>query len=187
MSIQSQCVVCGDSQTIRVIDKLKGKRFDIDRCLNCGLEFLEPQPTWEEIQSIYSSDYYAPWDMTTGEHPATGKMKRLTFKRRLSELSLEVDEGPVLDIGTATGFFLDEVAADPRYQPYRVEVSEYAGKIAQSEFGADPIRIGTIETAPFPEEFFSAVAMSDLIEHGQDPHPVVKCVHSLLRPRGGAR
>lgn len=44
-------------------------------CKQCGLEFLYPQPTWEEIQKIYSSDYYASWDMKTSENEITAHLR----------------------------------------------------------------------------------------------------------------
>lgn len=97
-----------------------------------------------------------------------------------------MQSGPILDIGTATGFFLDEVKAQGRFEPYGVEVSEYAGGIAAEKFGSDRIHIGVLATAPFPAEFFSAVAMSDLIEHVQDPLALLQKVYELLRPGGVA-
>jgi 2-polyprenyl-3-methyl-5-hydroxy-6-metoxy-1,4-benzoquinol methylase len=155
-------------------------------CRSCGLEFQHPQPSWEDIQKVYSSEYYASWDMKRSENEITSRMKRLTFARRLSELSRYVHSGPILDIGTATGFFLDEVRAQKNFEPYGVELSEYAGGIAAEKFGKDRIHIGTVETAPFPPAFFSAVAMSDLIEHVQEPLALLQKVHQLLRPGGVA-
>jgi 2-polyprenyl-3-methyl-5-hydroxy-6-metoxy-1,4-benzoquinol methylase len=181
------CLVCGNSNSHAVVvPKVAKSRFDVVHCPGCGLEYLHPQPTWEEIQEIYSSDYYATWDMKDGEKESTGKMKRLTFRRRLGELRRYVSSGAILDIGTATGFFLDEVRADGSFEPYGVEVSTYAGTIAQSKFGVDRIHIGTLETAPFEADFFSAVAMSDLIEHVQDPRQTLKGVHRILRQGGVA-
>ncbi len=180
------CVICGDTNIQRVVQSVQNTRFQVDRCLGCSLEFLSPQPSWEEIKRIYSADYYASWDMTQGENPATAKMKRLTFKRRLDELRRFVKSGNILDIGTATGFFLDEVAMDAAFVPYGVEVSEYAGKIAQEKFGVDKVHIGIVETHPFQPESFAAVTMSDLIEHVQDPRRVLHTVYSLLQPGGVA-
>lgn len=154
------------------------------RCSSCRLEFLSPQPTWEEIQNIYSAEYYASWDMKDGENQMTARLKRLTFARRLAEFRKFVQSGPILDIGTATGFFLEEVLLDRNFEPYGVEVSPYAGSIAQQKFGAGRIHIGTLETAPFQPGFFSAVAMSDLLEHVLDPRDTLRCVNRLTKPGG---
>ena len=178
------CVVCGNAGCRPLFRNLRQSRFSVARCPECGLEFLAPQPDWEEITKIYSADYYTPWDMKRSENQITARMKRLTFARRLRELRRFVSSGPILDVGTATGFFLDEVIAEGSFVPYGVELSEYAGGIARDKFGAQRIHIGTIETAPFPPGFFSAVAMSDLIEHVCDPAAVLRRVHELLKPGG---
>ena len=180
------CPVCKQANLKAAASKLHGSRFDVMACRACRLEFLHPQPTWDEIRQIYSRQYYASWDMKKGENQETARMKRLTFSRRLSEIRGYVQGGAVLDIGTATGFFLDEVVKDPNFEPYGVELSSYAGEIAQAKFGVDRVHIGTLETAAFPPGFFSVVAMSDLLEHVQSPHETLRHVHKLLRPGGVA-
>jgi len=178
------CIVCGNAACEPLFRNLQRSRFSIARCPGCGLEFLAPQPDREEIAKIYSADYFTSWDMNRVENQITARMKRLTFARRLRELERFAASGPILDVGTATGFFLDEAMAEGRFEPYGIELSEYAGAIARGKFGAERIHIGTIETAPFPPGFFSAVTMSDLIEHVGDPAGALARVHRLLKPGG---
>ena len=180
------CIVCGNAACQPLFRNLQRSRFSIARCPGCGLEFLVPQPDREEIAKIYSADYFTSWDMNRSENEITAGMKRLTFARRLRELRQFASSGPILDVGTATGFFLDEVIAEGRFEPYGIELSEYAGAIARVKFGAERIHIGTIETAPFPPGFFSAVTMSDLIEHVGDPAGALARAHRLLKPGGVA-
>ena len=180
------CAVCGNAECGPLFKNLQQSRFMVARCPGCGLEFLAPQPDREEIAKIYSADYYIPWDMKRSENDLTARMKRLTFARRLRELGQFVSSGPILDVGTATGFFLDEVVAEGSFEPYGIELSDYAGGIARGKFGAERIHVGTIETAPFTPGFFSAVTMSDLIEHVGDPAGVLTRVHELLKPGGVA-
>ncbi len=178
------CPICRHDNCPVTVSKVRESRFDVRACPACQIEFLHPQPTWEEIQKIYSSDYYASWDMKKGENHETARMKRLTFARRLSEIRNHVQEGAVLDIGTATGFFLDEVVKDPKFEAYGVELSPYAGALAQQKFGPERIHVGTVDSAPFPDGFFSVTAMSDLLEHVQDPLTTLRRVHKLLRVGG---
>lgn len=180
------CPVCRQAGVKTAAPKLHGSRFDVLACVACRLEFLHPQPSWDEIRKIYSSQYYASWDMKKGENQETARMKRLTFSRRLSEIRRYVQAGAILDIGTATGFFLDEVVKDPSFEPYGIELSSWAGEIAQTKFGVDRVHIGTLETAAFQPGFFSVVAMSDLLEHVQSPLETLRHVHKLLRPGGVA-
>lgn len=178
-----ECAVCQGTAHAPVLPGVRESRFAVLRCQGCGLEFLDPLPTWEEIQAIYTSDYYKSWDMAQGEQLPVAAMKKNTFRHRFEQIRKVIPSGRVLDVGTASGFFLD-VAREFGYDPYGVEVSEYAGGIAREKFGADHIHIGVLETAPFPDGFFDVIAMSDLIEHVQDPAGVLRVSHRLLKPDG---
>jgi 2-polyprenyl-3-methyl-5-hydroxy-6-metoxy-1,4-benzoquinol methylase len=177
------CHICGSSAPKEVTTGIAGVKSSVLLCRSCTTEFLHPQPSWEEIKSLYSADYYKSWNMQNGERPVVAEMKKGTFRKNLKRLETFVSSGKILDVGTATGFFL-EVARDMGFDPYGVEVSEFSGSIAAKKFGADHIHIGTLETAPFPPETFSAMAMSDLLEHVTDPIGVLKCSHKLLAPNG---
>jgi len=60
--------------------------------------------------------------------------------------------GKVLDIGCATGYFL-EVAEEEGFEPFGVEYSAYAAEIAQNKFGVNNIFNGTLEQCNFPERY----------------------------------
>jgi hypothetical protein len=51
-----------------------------------------------------------------------------------------VQRGTILDVGTATGFFL-ETATAAGFDAYGIERSEYAARIAASKFGVERIHI----------------------------------------------
>jgi hypothetical protein len=118
------------------------------RCRDCEVEFLDPQPTFDEIKTIYTADYYRSWNMASGENDSVAMIKKRTFAKRLRDLRKFVSKGRILDVGTASGFFL-EVAQAEGFEPYGVELSTYAGGIAARKFGADHIHLGVLETAPF--------------------------------------
>ena len=178
-----RCRICDSGKIERVVHQLKRSRFDILRCRSCATEFMDPQPGFEEIKSLYNSEYYKSWNTTSGETSAVGEMKKATFSHCISDLKKYVASGRILDVGTASGFFL-EVARDAGFEPYGVEISEYSGRIAAGKFGADHIHIGTLETAPFAPGMFDAIAMSDVLEHVLDPIRILKLAHKLLRPGG---
>jgi 2-polyprenyl-3-methyl-5-hydroxy-6-metoxy-1,4-benzoquinol methylase len=177
------CAVCPGGRVRRAFDAVRGSAFALGKCDVCGWERLIPQPTWDEIRAIYKADYYAAWGMAEGETREVADMKRATFGLRLDEVAEHAEGGKLLDVGTASGFLL-EVARDRGYQPYGVELSQYAGELARAKFGADRIHIGTLETAPFPPGSFDAVTMCDLIEHVMDPVATLATAARLLRPGG---
>ena len=90
---------------------------------------------------------------------------------------------PILDVGTASGFFL-EVARERGFDPFGVELSTYAANLAKTKFGDQRIWNGTLETAPFEKESFHAVTMCDLLEHVTDPLATLALAAAFLRPGG---
>ena len=184
ISGEGYCPICSCSQPLRVITpSLRGSRFAVVRCRRCQTEFLDPLPQFDEIKKIYSADYYKAWGMAAGETTAVAEMKKATFARRVADLRRYARSGKILDVGTASGFFL-EVARDAGFDTFGVELSEYSGGIAASKFGQDHIHIGTLESAPFRPGTFDAIAMSDLLEHVTDPLGVLRLAHRLLKPAG---
>jgi SAM-dependent methyltransferase len=141
-------------------------------------------PTDEELTNIYSREYYKAWGVEESEaHAATRDMKMATFNRNLDIIQRSVAGGAVLDLGCATGFFL-EAARERGFVPYGVEFSPFAAEVAREKFGAQNIFEGTVENSPFPPHSFDVITMSDFIEHVRDPVAVLRKARELLKPGG---
>src|SRR4029077_9265198 len=57
----SRCPVCASadaSEQYRHTDRL-AVVWTVFRCARCGLRFLDPMPSWAELQPYYQGDYYA--------------------------------------------------------------------------------------------------------------------------------
>ncbi len=67
-------------------------------------------------------------------------------------------------LGCATGYLM-EAAAARGWTPYGVEYAEWSAAIAQKKFGSEAVFNGTLEQCTFPENYFDAIVMCDLIEH----------------------
>ncbi|ANN63740.1 class I SAM-dependent methyltransferase [Brachyspira hyodysenteriae] len=173
-----KCYLCDYEGDMKIKSKVNGR--DIVCCPNCKLEFIYNQPNFEEIKSIYSNDYYKAWGMEDGENNEVALMKKSTFRNMLKKILPYKKSGNILDIGTASGFLLEE-AKEMGFEPYGVEISEYSSSIAKKKFGEDRIYNGTLETAPFENNFFDVITMTDLLEHVQDPVSILKISNKLLR------
>ncbi|WP_096736294.1 class I SAM-dependent methyltransferase [Brachyspira sp. G79] len=174
----SKCLLCeyeGKMKTKSVIDN----RY-ILMCPKCKFEFMNPIPTDEEIKNIYSKNYFGSWGIGDGETKEVANMKKDTFKHILNGITPYVKSGNILDVGTATGFLLEE-AQKLGFEPYGIEISEYASSIAKSKFGEDKIYNGTLETQVFKENFFDLITMCDVIEHVKDPINTLIIANKLLR------
>jgi SAM-dependent methyltransferase len=147
----------------------------------CGMVFLYPHPDAAELAGMYGAGYFEGWGGGGDEDAAARAVKQLTFSSQL-DLLRNVKPGRVLDVGCATGYFI-EVAAAAGWEPYGVEVSEFAASVAARSFG-DRIFQGTLEQADYPDRHFDLVMLSDLLEHIPEPLPFLREVRRVLAPGG---
>lgn len=153
-------------------------------CLSCGLEFMFPQLNDEELKKLYSENYYQAWGIKgTEENDVTKAMKMATFQLRLNLIRKYISTGKVLDVGCATGYFL-EVAKVNGFEPYGVEFSKYSAAIAKKKFGNTNVCLGTLEQCDFENKYFDVIAMSDLIEHVRIPAQTLSKAAALLKDDG---
>ena len=176
------CKVCGSTEAHHKFNLTE--KLEIFSCKNCEVLFMEPQLNDEEITLLYSELYYKSWGISgDSENEVSKQMKIDTFLLRLQEIKKYVPTGKVLDIGCATGFFL-EAARSLGYDPYGIELSEYSSNIAKRKFGKEAIFNGKLEDCDFKPEFFDVITMFDLIEHVRIPSEVLADAARLLKPNG---
>lgn len=173
-----KCCLCNYEGSMLKKSEVDGR--DILECPNCKLEFIYNQPSFDEIKNIYSNEYYKSWGMENGENNEVALMKKSTFRNMLKKILPYKKSGNILDIGTASGFLLEE-AKKIGFEPYGVELSEYSSSIAKQKFGNDRIHNGTIETSNFPENFFDLITMTDLLEHIQKPIEMLEICRKMLK------
>jgi len=155
------------------------------QCRNCGFVYVSPRPVAEELYALYGETYFHNDESGVvgyTNYIADEVNIRRTAQRRLKHLSQFVPEGRLLDVGCATGFFIDEA----RKMGWRVEgldVSDFGVHYAQEHFGLTAHH-GALTTLPFDAEAYDLVTMWDVIEHVPDPKAYVRRAAELLRPGG---
>ncbi len=176
------CPICSSKQT-----EIKFNLTDEHQvlcCINCGVEFLFPQLNDNELKKLYSENYYVSWGISgKHENESTKQMKTATFHLRLNRIKQYIPSGKILDVGCATGYFL-EAAQQIGFEPYGVEFSEYSSSIAKKKFGEQKIFSGTLEESNFPDSAFDVITMFDLIEHVCIPEQTLTKAASLLNKNG---
>lgn len=155
-------------------------------CPNCRVGYADPFPDDATLASIYGTHYYDSWDLRDGGK-ATADMKRETFRRRIAQCGSWLKPGArVLDLGCATGYFLDE-AVSAGFEPFGVDIASDAINQCETKFGVGRFFCGEFEQARFtanPAGVFDAIFMSDYIEHVRDPRAVLEHVVQRLTPGG---
>lgn len=185
----SQCPVCS-SDKIAPILKAKDftvskKEFSIWHCDHCTLRFTQDIPDSSAISHYYQSDEYV-------SHSDTGKgfinrlyhlvrKKTLHSKRKLIEKTTRIQKGNLLDIGSGTGAFVNEMQ-QAGWQTTGLEPD--AGARARS---ADLYKIQLNEPAElfhFTPASFDAITLWHVLEHVHDLHVYVERLKKLLKPAG---
>jgi len=90
---------------------------------------------------------------------------------------------PVLDVGTATGGFLQALREAGFRRPYGVEPSPDAVRVARDELGLD-VAVGGLDEANAWGHKFGLVSYIAVLEHVLEPREQVRAVSDLLRRDG---
>jgi SAM-dependent methyltransferase len=169
------CNLCGGTRVRRLYSRrdyrlrLDEALWDVVRCVNCGLGFLNPRPTAEEIGRYYPREYFS---------------KRKNDMPRYERLAQYVPEGSgrLLDVGTADGHFL-EVMRERRWDVTGIEPG--GSRPADDDRGLDiryaPFPEGTLD---IPDEHFDVITAWAVFEHLDDPAAAFAECARLLRPGG---
>lgn len=180
---RTTCHICQGSRAKLFMQK---DGSDYYRCPDCKLEFIFPQPDDAALEKIYSENYYDSWGLYVDSSSAE-KSKRLTFEYRLKFIENELKQGDkILDCGCATGFFLDLVK-EKGFVPYGVEISSFAAATCRKKFGEQNIFLGNFEDAKLDsvkENLFSAIFMTDYLEHVRNPRLILEAALRFLKPGG---
>jgi 2-polyprenyl-3-methyl-5-hydroxy-6-metoxy-1,4-benzoquinol methylase len=176
------CRLCQSENVEYLFDVRDTPEYRVYLCKECAAEYLSPQPTEAVLRDLYSKSYYDAWGIEE-DSGSVRDMKLSTFELRLDLIKRYKNKGKILDVGCATGFFL-EGARDAGFMPFGVEFSDYSSKIAKEKFGEDAIFHGIVEESPFAERSFDVIAMSDLLEHVRNPHAVLEKIQALLKDDG---
>jgi SAM-dependent methyltransferase len=166
------CNLCGSDDT-KLRFQLRDYRLYVDdalwnvvECRRCGLGYLNPRPTPEEVTRYYPPEYFA---------------RRGSFTRRYERLARHVPlpPGRLLDVGTARGDFL-ALMRDQGWDVVGIESSSTAG---------NPHGL-TIHNFRFPEESmldsdaFDVITAWAVFEHLHDPARAFAECERMLRPGG---
>jgi 2-polyprenyl-3-methyl-5-hydroxy-6-metoxy-1,4-benzoquinol methylase len=89
--------------------------------------------------------------------------------------------GRLLDVGCATGYFLNAARLD--FETQGIELSEWAALYARERLRLDVVNAG-LDEASLPAEHFDVVTLNDVIEHFTDPRAALLRIQGLLRPGG---
>ena len=179
------CPLCNEDYTENLfVDNF----FNIVRCRLCGLVYVNPRPTQEELRRMYNEnigiDTGTSISFPRGLKGYTDFEYVRTLKAKIMSriINKYKKEGKVLDVGCAAGYFL-KVMKDRGYEVYGVEVSKIFADFAKKKFGLN-IFCGDVIQAHFAKENFHIVTMFNVLSHLRTPTRDLKEINRILKVGG---
>ncbi len=185
------CALCNSTdarQVFDVPDRLFNRpevRAILVRCQRCGLVYQNPRPTLAEMAQHYLPEYelYTPQPGASELAPALRLAYAYGMRKRRQFITRHQTAGHLLDVGCATGVFLDSMRASGGWAVQGVEISPEAAQIARDQYHLD-VRTGTLEEAAFGSATFDVVTLWDVLEHLHHLGASLDEVWRILKPGG---
>lgn len=183
------CENCGSKQFEVLFtgnDKLLGVpgEFDVIECQNCGLYQISPKLNTQEIEKYYPEDYICYLEAIEDERNPFVRFNRFLGQRKRCRQVMRRSKktGKFLDVGCATGIFLNEMQKRG-WDCKGIEPDQKSVDYAQERFGLD-VFCGVVEDANLPANTFDVVTLWDVLEHVYDLNTTISEIKRLLKPGG---
>ncbi len=173
------CIICNSDKISFFIRK---NNCDIFCCNNCKLLFVYPMKT--DTATIYSDDYFCGAKKTFGyiDYDSDKEPMVPTFIKYLEIIEKIIpNRGKLLDVGAATGFFIN-IAKKRDWNATGIELSDFAASSARAK-GFD-VKTGTLSSGDFLPESYDVITIFDVIEHFPNPLVEIKTASKILKKGG---
>jgi len=185
----TRCPAC-DSLLVRfVFDtrdySVSGKIFSIWECADCTLRFTQDVPDIHSIAQYYKSENYI--SHTNTSEGLINRLYQIVRKRTLRKKRQLVGKvagrkrGTLLDVGSGTGAFVNEMKQSG-WEVTGLEPDEDARKVAHETFHAE--LKSTHELFSLSENMFDVITLWHVLEHVHDLHNYLKQFKKLLKQDG---
>lgn len=176
------CDICGATSRHAFARR---DRMAIVACDGCGIRHLDPMPSIEDAQALYSDDYFRNDSAIARgyeDYLADSTNARATFRRRVSYLPHGAKHGRLLDVGAAAGFFVEQ-ARQAGWDAEGLELNRWAAEYARDHLGL-PVRQGSLEEVRYADHEFAVVTLWEVIEHIPNPRELIREIARILQPGG---
>jgi 2-polyprenyl-3-methyl-5-hydroxy-6-metoxy-1,4-benzoquinol methylase len=184
------CPVCGArSSQLLYRQRFHGFRrgsisdgYDVVACDDCGMCYAADLPGQDRFDEYYTDS--SKYDLgAEGAHLAESDLKRFAGQAEFVGVHLTDRRTPILDVGTATGGFLEALRGRGYENLFGVDPSPDAVRVAREERGFEAV-VGGIQAARKWGRNFGLITYLAVLEHLLDPRDDIRTLASLLRADG---
>jgi len=185
---EQPCLLCGRRDYLPLNTfVLNDQRFHTIRCIHDGMMWLEPQPTEQFYQTLYTTYYHTagPDDplleqATLNVHSRVEERKHIA-QQRIDQIEQFSETGRLLEVGFGNGLML-EAAAARGWQVVGLELDQSC--VNRMTDQGIPAYAGDLLDYTGESEPFDVIAMYSVIEHVLDPAAYLEKALSLLKTGG---
>jgi SAM-dependent methyltransferase len=171
-----ECHLCKSQRSPAFLCKvtLTGKTdYDLVQCPECDIIYFSPMASTADLEEFYSASYY-----DFDRHREEGK--GMAFAKRLSKIQ---KTGKFLDVGCATGFFINGIKNNSSWNVYGTDFGKSAVDFAREKLGLDVYHT-ELPAAPFEEKMFDYIHINNVLEHVPDPVGLMASAKKFLKNDG---
>lgn len=154
---------------------------NILQCNKCKIMFQRRDTITNNTAEVYNIDYFQGKVYKNYFNEELERKQRFVKKIELINYYLP-QEGRVLDIGCAAGFFL-KVMKDIGYDAYGLDISSTAYDYLMNHYDFKIFR-GDIFEAEYKDKLFDIITLWDVLEHLIDPELVLDEIYRILKKQG---
>ncbi len=153
------------------------------RCEECTVQYSEHTPSEQELPAHYGEYYFHGDPAGYPAYEADELVHRSRATHYLRDLAAHQQRaGRLLDVGCATGFFIDE-ARRAGWQVRGIDVSAWAAGYARERLNLDVMQ-GAFPHPALEGTPFNAVTMFNVLEQLPDPRAAEQALRRMVAPGG---
>jgi 2-polyprenyl-3-methyl-5-hydroxy-6-metoxy-1,4-benzoquinol methylase len=184
------CPVCGASSSAPLYRQRFesfargsiGDGYDVVACNECGMCFATGLPDRQRFAQYYADS--SKYDLSAeGAQLSAQDLQRYADQAEFVAAHVAERGMPILDVGTATGDFLQALREKGFERPYGVDPSPDAVRVGRDELGLE-LAVGGLNAAEAWGLEFGLVSYVAVLEHVLEPREQVRAVTRLLRRDG---
>jgi SAM-dependent methyltransferase len=157
------------------------KQYDLQRCGDCGVFFVFPQPDAETLKIMYGKEYFESDFHCGHSHQSAYEHQEIQLPSWMKQVTV-APESDVLEIGCATGYQLN-VFSKAGYRCAGIEISDDAAQFARTQYGLD-VYSGTVEETDLGVRRFDLIYLHDVFEHLTNPLETLQKIRNWLKSDG---